>query len=183
MDVNFTYQAPGKVDPVRIEQVFAEKPGGGLVANSEFDILPTTAVGEDGDKFKPIKAYRLTKAVSTGDSTIQIEKGSGVAVGDVIAYGTKGVACTKVDTSKDEYDEVTVSLGTEIPNDTVLYQAKAASDDNAEPIYKPKYVTGNVVPGNAGDFLVRLINGANLRKETACIADEVAELLPQITLV
>lgn len=183
MDVNFNYQAPGQVDPVRIEQVFAEKPGGGLVANSEFDILPTTAVGEDGGMFKPVKAYRLVKAVATGDSTIQIAKGSGVAVGDIIAHGKKGVACTEVDPSKDDYDEVTVTLAEEIPNDTVLYQAKTASDDSAEPIYKPKFVTGNMVPGNAGDFLVRLLNGANLRKETANLAKEVAELLPQITLV
>lgn len=183
MDVKFHYQAPGKVDPIRIEQVFAEKPSGGLVANSQFAIAPTTAVGEDNGLFKPIKGYRLYKAVSAGDSSIQIEKGSGVAVNDIIAYGKKGVKVTKVDDSNEDYDEVTVTLGVEIPVGTVLYQAKKASEDSAEPIYKPKYVTGNWIPAEAGDFPVRLINGANLRKETALVGDDIADLLPLITLV
>ena len=183
MDVNFQYNAPGKVDPVRIEQVFAEKPGGGRVANSEFAIAPTTAVGDDKGLFKPIKGYRLYKANTTGDSTIQIEKGSGVAVDDVIAFGKKGVKCTKVDNSNEDYDEVTVTLGVEIPAGAVLYQAKEASADAAEPIYKPKFVTGNWIPANVGDFPVRLINGANLRKETALVGEDIADLLPLITLV
>ena len=183
MDVNFKFQGPGKVDPIRIEQVFAEKPGGGMVANQAFDVAPTTAVGEDNGIFKPIKGYRLFKAVASADTTIQIEKGSGVAVGEVIAYGKKGVKCTKVDDTNEAYDEVTVKLGEDIPIGTVLYQAKEASEDAAEPIYTPKYVTGNWIPGNVGDFPVRLINGANLRKETALVGEDIAALLPLITLV
>ena len=66
---------------------------------------------------------------------------------------------------------------------TVLYQAKAASESEAEPIYTPVYVTGNRLVANEGDQSVRLINGANLRKETANIASEVAALLPMIALV
>lgn len=183
MDVNFKYKDAAKVDPIRIEQVIAEKPGGGLVENSQFEIAPTTAVGEKDGKFVPIKAYRLVSAAAAADTTIKVEKGSGVAVGDIIAYGKKGVACTAVDTTPADHDLVTVTLGVEIPNDTVLYQAKAADASKAEPVYAPVYVTGNRVPAGAGDFPVRLINGANLRKETACIADEVAALLPLITLV
>lgn len=183
MEVKFKYTDAAKVDPIRIEQVFAEKPGGGLVENPAFEIAPTTAVGEKDGKFAPIKGYRLAAAVTTSDTTIKVEKGSGVAVGDAIAHGKKAVKCTKVDDSDPAYDVVTVTLGVEILADTVLYQAKDASADAAEPILTPKYVTGNRVPANEGDFPVRLINGANLRKETACIADEVAALLPTITLV
>lgn len=183
MDVNFEYKRPGKPDPIRIEQVFAEKPGGGMVANPDFDVAPTTAVGEENGLFKPIKGYRLYKANTTGDSTIQIEKDSGVAVGDVIAFGKKGVKCTKVDTTNEAYDEVTVTMGIDIPKDTVLYQAKEASEDAAKPIYTPVYVTGNWIPANKGDWAVRLLNGANLRKETAQIGEDIAALLPLITLV
>lgn len=183
MEVKFKYTDAAKVDPIRIEQVIAEKPGGGLVGNPTFEIAPTTAVGEKDGKFIPIKAYRLVGAVVAADTTIKIEKGSGVAAGDIIAHGKKGVACTDVDTTPTDHDLVTVTLGVEIPTDTVLYQAKAASANAAEPIYKPVFVTGNRVPANEGDFPVRLINGANLRKETACIACEVADLLPLITLV
>lgn len=183
MEVNFKFKDAAKVDPIRIEQVIAEKPGGGLVENPQFEIAPTTAVGEKNGKFVPIKAYRLVGAVAAADTTIKVEKGSGVAVGDIIAHGKKGVACTAVDTTPADHDLVTVTLGVEIANDTVLYQAKAADASKAEPIYTPVYVTGNRVPANEGDFPVRLINGANLRKETACIASEVAALLPLITLV
>lgn len=183
MEVNFKHQDPAKVEPIYIEQVFAEKSGGGLVENPSFDAPPTTAVGEKDGKFALIKSYRLTGAVAVADTTINIEKGSGVAVGDAIAFGKKAVACTAVDTSATDKDVVTVTLGVAVDAGTVLYQAKAADASAAEPIYKPVYVTGNRLTANEGDQLVRLINGANLRKETANIASEVAALLPMIALV
>lgn len=183
MNVKFKYTEAAKVDPIRIEQVFAEKPGGGIVSNSPFEVAPTTAVGESGSQYTVIKAYRLVGTVAAADTAIKVEKGSGVTVGDVIAHGKKGVACTAVDTTPEDHDLITVTLGVAIPVDTVLYQAKEASADAAEPICQPKYVTGNRIPANVGDFPVRLINGANLRKETACVADEVVALLPLITLV
>jgi hypothetical protein len=182
---NFYHTDPGKPDPIYFEQIFAEKPGGGLVAAPEFDIKPTTAVsaGSDG-KFLPIKAYRLVEAVTADATTIKIAKGSGVQKGDVIAHGTKGVACTAVDTTTSEdYDVVTVTLGVAITADTVLYQAAAASASAAAPIYSPAFVLGNTVWSGNGDQEVRLVNGANLRKETACIAAEVAALLKSIQLV
>ena len=183
MEVNFKHNDPAAVEPIRIEQVFAEKPGGGLVENPTFDAPATTAVGEKDGKFALIKAYRLVAAVAAGDTTISIAKGSGVAVGDVIATGKKGVACSKVDTSAADKDVVTVTLGVEVAAGKVLYQAKAASADAATPLLTPVYVTGNGLKANAGDQPVRLINGANLRKETANIASEVAALLPTIHLV
>lgn len=57
--------------PVVFEQVFAEKPAGGVIPNPAHDIMPGTALDASG---KPIKAYRLTKAVGSIDTTIQIEK-------------------------------------------------------------------------------------------------------------
>lgn len=184
MEVNFKHTDAANVEPIRIEQVFSEKPGGGLVANPSFDVPATTAVGLDTNgKFAPIKAYRLVAAVTTEDTTISIAKGSGVAVGDIIATGKKGVACTAVDTSNPDKDVVTVTLGVAVENDKVLYQAKAAHASAAVPVHTPLYVTGNSLRANEGDQAVRLINGANLRKETANIASEVAALLPTISLV
>lgn len=184
MDVNFTHTDPAKNKPVRIEQVFAEKPGGGLVVNPAFDAPETTAVGLNSDgKYALIKAYPLVAAVAAADTSVKIAKGSGVAVGDVIAAGKKGVACTAVDTSNSDYDVVTVTLGVDIAAGKVLYQAAAASASAAAPIYTPEYVIGNEVFAGKGDQAVRFINGANLRKETANIASEVAALLPMIQLV
>ena len=114
MEVNFTNTPAKPVEPIYIEQVFAEKPGGGVVANPAFDVPPTTAVGKSGNQFVAIKAYKLCAAVASGDTSIKIKKGSGVAVGDIIATGKKGVACTAVDTSKAEYDTVTVTLGADM---------------------------------------------------------------------
>lgn len=183
MEVNFKHNDPAKVEPIYIEQVFAEKPGGGLVENPSFDAPPTTAVGEKNGKYVLIKAYRLVGAVGKSDSAISIAKGSGIAVGDVIAIGKKAVACTAVDTSAEDKDVVTVTLGVDIEDGTVLYQAREASADAAEPLLKPVYVTGSRLVANEGDQHARLINGANLRKETANVAGEVAALLPMIQLV
>ena len=155
--------------PVVFEQVFAEKPAGGVIPNPAHDIMPGTALDASG---KPIKAYRLTKAVGSSDTTIQIEKGSGIASGDIIGHGKKAVASTKVDTSNPNYD-----IG------TVLYQAKAASADSAEPIYQPAYILGSPAYAGEGDQEVRLINGANLRKETAPISEEVVAMMKNISLV
>jgi hypothetical protein len=189
MERNFNFTPAGDPKPIVFEEVFAEKPGGGLISNPSYEIPESTALGENSaGLFVPIKAYRLVEAVTTDATTIKIAKGSGIQKGDIIAHGKVGVACTGVDTAtSDECDIVTVTLGIAIDADVVLYQAAEASADAAAPVYTPKYVLGDVlggtVPANQGDVEVRLINGANIRKETANIADEVAALLPLITLV
>nr|DAZ24022.1 MAG TPA: Head fiber protein [Caudoviricetes sp.] len=180
MDRKFHFTAPSKPMPVVFEQVFAERPGGGVIPNPDYDIMPGTAVDESG---KPIKAYRLTKAVGSGDGTIQIAKGSGIVSGDVIGHGKKAVASTKVDSSHPDYDVVTVTMGVEIAVGTVLYQAKSASADSAVPIYQPAYVLGTPVYAGEGSQDARLINGANLRKETAPISEEVVAMMKNISLV
>ena len=86
MKNRFQHTPPAKPSPVVFEQVFAEKPGGGVVPEPSYDLMQGTAVGAEG---KPIKAYRLAKAVAAADATIQIQKGSGVEVGDIIGHGKK----------------------------------------------------------------------------------------------
>ena len=243
MEVGFKFNDPQNPEPVRIEQVFAEKPGGGLVANPDYDVPPTSAVGYDASTglYKPIKCYKLVADVEDSDTSIKIAKGSGVAVGDIIAHGEVGVACTAVDKSNDGYDEVTVTLGVAIDlstDDPWLYQSKVesraagyydaqstdegalkvvasgattgqinladvtpykgsksplAADDYVvkldevlgEPKYKPEYITGKTdwVYAGQGDQSVKLINGANVRKETANISAEIEALLPTIKRV
>lgn len=111
MEVNFNYTPAQDPEPIRIEQVFAEKPGGGLVANPDNDLPPTTPVAFD-------EATEKFKAIASDDTTTA-----------------------------------------------------------------PEFVTGNWVYAGKGDQLVRLINGANLRKETAVITKEQAALIPTIKLV
>lgn len=185
MTINTIKSEPGQGAPVVIEQVFAEKPGGGLLGNQSYEVKQGTAVFQaaNSNLFTPIKAYRLVAAVTADDTTIKIAKGSGVAVGDIITTGKKGVACTALDSSADGYDLVTVTIGAAVAKGTVLYQGKAASASAAVPAGTPVYVIGNDVPANSGDYPVRLINGANLRKETAPISAEVAALIPTINLV
>lgn len=254
MEVGFKHQDAPKKEPVRIEQVFAEKPGGGLVANPSFDVPPTSAVYLDPSTglYKPIKAYKLVASVEAADTTIKIAKGSGVAKNDIIGHGKIAVKCTAVNSSNADYDLVTVSLGVEIDittEDPWLYQAKAesvaavegvaygyydadsetegalkvvassagegeialasvtpykgvknlAADDyvllknkvdavegvDGEPLAVPEYITGKTdwVYAGEGDQSVKLINGANVRKETANISAEIAALLPTIKRV
>lgn len=184
MDGKFTYTDPESVSPVVFEQIFAEVPGGAVVAEPDFYIPASTALGYDADnKLRPIKAYRLTEPIETADTTIQIAKGSGIKVGDIIATGKKGVAVTAVDSSSDEFDVVTVTLGVALATGSVLYQAKSASASAAFPIYTPIYILGEDMPTGEGDLMKRLINGANLRKETANVSDEVVALMKSIEKV
>lgn len=186
MERNFHYDKPEKVQPIVFEIIFAEKPGGGMLVNSPHKVKLSTAVGEEDGKqgkFKPIKAYRLVKAVTESDATIEIAKDSGVIAGDFIARGKKAVKVDSVDSSNEDKDIVAVTLGIAIPADTVLYQAAAASNDAAKPIYQPKYLLGTEIEANQGDQEVKLVNGANVRKETVNASPEVLALLNMIETI
>ncbi len=198
MEVGFKYQKAQKPEPVRVEQVFAEKPGGGLIANPDYDVPPTSAVALDKSTglYKPMKCYKLVASVGESDTTIKIAKGSGVAKNDIIGHGKLGVKCTKVDDTSEDYDVVTVTLGVAIDIETEdpwLYQAKnvsaAATDSDAavdaELFIEPEYITGQTdwVYAGEGDQSVKLINGANVRKETANISAEVEAKLKSIKRV
>jgi exopolysaccharide biosynthesis protein len=56
---------------------------------------------------------------------------------------------------------------------------------DGEPLEVPEYITGKTdwVWAGEGDQSVKLINGANVRKETANISAEIAALLPTIKRV
>lgn len=184
MDINFIDIAAGAVQPVIFEKVLGEKPGGGLAGNPTYDIPAGTAVSLQSGSYKPIKAYRLTKAVLAGDTTIEIAKGSGVVVGDVIGNLAKSVACTAVDTTTySTKDVVTVTLGVAIASGTVLYQSAAASAAAAVPVYTPQFLTGAPVRAGKGDQLIKLVTIAVVRKETVNASLEVLALLPTIKAV
>lgn len=180
----FEFKGAGSPEPIVLEQVFAEKPGGGIVADPGFDALAGTAVGINAEGvFEVIKGYRVYAAASSSDPSIKIAKGSGVKNGDALAIGKKSVAVTGVDASNDEYDTVTIAWGADIPAGTVMYEAKSVSASTAAPKLTPVYVLGNTIKGGEGVQAVRLVNGANIRKETANLAPEVVALLKGITLV
>lgn len=184
MDVNFKHTAAGSPEPVIFEKVLADKPGGGIIPNPAFDIPTGTVVGLDAlGALKPIKAYRLQKAVAIIDTEIEIDKGSGVAVGDIIAAGKVGVAVTEVDATDATKDVVTVTLGVVVANGKVLHQAAEASADAAVAIVTPKFVTGAKVIANKGDQAIRLVVAATVRKETINASTEVLALLPNIIAV
>lgn len=174
-----------KNDPVRIEQVFAERPGGVLVVDAGFDVFATTAVGKDANgKYAVIKCCRVVEDAAADATTIKVAKGSGVAKNDFLAVGKKSVKATNVVTSNADYDVVTISMGVAITAGTTLYQAAAASADAAEPIYTPEGVIGNDMPtGISAELPMRFIVGAVLRKETACISPECAAIIGTIKLV
>lgn len=180
----FNSTPAGAPDPITIEQVFAEKPGGGIVVDPGFDCPASTAVSvNEQGKFEVIKAVRLVAKNNAEDTTIKVAKGSGIKTNDVLGHGKKAVKVTSVSKTNSDYDVLTLTFGVAIDEGTVLYQAKAESADAAEAYAQPKYVLGNKLYGGLGDQPIRLVNGANLRKETANIADEVAALLPTINLV
>lgn len=79
----------------------------------------------------PEKRFVLKKAVAVADTTIEIEKGSGVVIGNVIGYKSKSVACTGVVTTDPSKDVVTVTMGVDIPVNGYIYEAAAASADAA----------------------------------------------------
>ena len=187
MNRMFKHQDAEPSDPVVFETIVAEKPGGGIVKNPEFDLPKGLAMGKDSSGlFVPVKGYRLVTEVKQSDTIVKIAKGSGVKKGDFIAHGKKAVACTAVDTTTSaDYDTVTVTMGVAIASDTVLYQAAAAADGTstaAAPVYTPEYILGSFVKAGEGDFEARLVRSASLRKETAPVAAEVVALMKGVTL-
>lgn len=191
MDKNFKFnEAPAK-EPVIFDHIFAEKVGGGLVKNAAYDRHPGLAVSADGTC---LKAARLVEAITAESTSIKVAKDSGFAVGEFVGSGVGesgvAVAITAIDSSHDDYDILTATLGVALSKGAVVYQAKAASaaasgNDPAvlaEPKIAPVYVLGTFLPANCGDELAKLVNGANVRKETALFPAEIAALMKGIHL-
>ena len=173
MDKNFHYSDAPAPQPVIFDMIFAEKVGGGLVKNAAFDRHPGLAVSADGEV---IKGARLYEAITNSASTLKVEKDHGFVTGDFIASGNVAVKVTKVDSTHDDYDIITASgLKADLEKGAVLYQASEASESAAEPKYEPVFVLGTFLPANCGDELAKLVNGANVRKETILFPAEIAE--------
>lgn len=186
MEVKFSRTEAPAPKPIVFEQIFAEKPGGGLLANHAFDVKEGMAVVLVNGKYQAIKAATLYEDAESGATTLKVKKGSAVAANDFLATGKKAVKVTKVVTTDPNFDVLTISLGVEVKAGQVLYQATAAADGStteAALAGVPVYLVGDDVPANSGDFLVKLVNGANIRKETAPVADEVVAQMKGISKV
>lgn len=186
MEVKFSHTEAPAPKPIVFEQIFAEKPGGGLLANHTFDVKEGMAVVLVSGKYQAIKAAMIYEDAESSATTIKVKKGSGVAVNDFMATGKKAVKVTKVVSTDPSYDVLTISLGEAVKAGQVLYQATAAADGStatAALAGVPVYLVGDDVPANSGDFMVKLVNGANIRKETAPVADEVVAQMKGISKV
>lgn len=192
MDKNFKVnEAPAK-QPVIFDHIFAEKVGGGLVKNATYDRYPGLAVAADGTC---LKAGVLVEAITAESTSIKVKKNSGFAVGEFVGSGVGesgvAVAISAIDTSHDDYDILTATLGVALAKGKVVYQALAASaaasgNDPAvlaEPKVTPVYVLGTFLPANCGDEMAKLVNGANIRKENALFPAEIAALMKGIHLL
>lgn len=199
MKNEFVYNNAEAPAPIRIEQVIAEKPGGGLLKDAGYNVPETTPVGLDTDgKYKVIKCAKVKTQYSGSGTSLVVEPGSGIAKNDFIAFDGMAVQVTGVSSASDK-DTLTIGAftGKTINIGDFVYQAsKAATGEDAEnmaePIVKPLYIVSDGHPtamngivafaGN-GDTPVRLINIANVRKETCCFGAEIEAMLPGITRV
>lgn len=186
MDVRFKYNEPSEAEKIYFEQIFAEKPGGGVVKATDIvrDVPPTTPVLElSGGRIEFGPQFTALEDVEVGSTTINIELPFFKCDDFTIFSVGYRDELSKITSAKETEYGVQLTVGNpfsrEITKGTVLW----GSYGNPEPNKNFKYVTGDWIYANEGDQAVRLINGANLRKETANIASEVAALLPGINLV
>lgn len=188
MDVRFKYNEPAEAEKIYFEQIFAEKPGGGVVkcsfSNIIRDIPPTTPVLHLPDgRIELEPQFTVLEDVEVGSTTINIEfpffKYSDLTI---FSVGYKD-ELSKIASAKETEHGVQLTVEKPFTNKITKGTVLWASFGNPEPNPNVKYVTGDWIYANEGDQAVRLINGANLRKETANIASEVAALLPGINLV
>lgn len=194
MKNRFQYNEAEKPAPIRIEQVWAEKPGGGLLLDAGFDVPETTAAGLDTTtgKYKVIKSAKVHTKYAGSGTTIVVQKGSGFKQGEFIAFGKIAKTISKVDTSNAEKDTITIDeafTGVNIEVGEHLFQATKDVDGSKEvatAIVKPVFIVaagdtsatnGIVAFAGNGDTPVRLINGANVRKETCNFGADIEEMM------
>ena len=84
------------------------------------------------DKFAyPVVNMTVAEAYTTGDAnlSIKVAKGSLAYKGMFVGNGAKGAKVTAVDTTNSEYDTITIeaAFGANLPEGTVLFEAKTAS--------------------------------------------------------
>lgn len=185
LPIQTKFEPAAETENIVFDTVFAERQGGGSVDVSDYpsELIPAgLVVGFDAESglYKPIKQFKLLKAVGAEDTTIEITKGSGLKGNEFIAFGGKAVQATSINISDPTKDVVTVTMGVAIAAGKEGYAAKAASATDAEPSLNPEYLTGNSMAGGTVNNLVRLVNGANIRRSNVVIADEILAKLKTI---
>ena len=153
MKNEFVYNNAEAPAPIRIEQVIAEKPGGGLLKDAGYNVLETTPVGLDTDgKYKVIKCAKVKTQYAGSGTSLVVEPGSGIAKNDFIAFGGMAVQVSAVAAAADK-DTLTIGTltGKTINIGDFVYQAaKAATgvgeENMAEPIVKPLYIVSDGHP-------------------------------------
>lgn len=193
MKNQFNYQEAPTPAPIRVEQVVAEVPGGGLLKDAGYDVIQTTPVGRASDgKYQVVKTAKVKTKYTTGTS-LEVEPGSGIAANDYIAFGGMAVQVTKVTAGTDK-DTLTISAltGKTIEAGDFVYQAAASADGSstiAAPVVTPIGVVddghftdanGIVAYGGNGDTPVRIIVAGTVRKETCMFGAEIEAMLKGI---
>lgn len=173
----FEYNEAAENDPIRIEQVWAEKPAGGVVHVTE-DMPATTPVSLAEDGTFEVQKIMVVKSNKVNTNQIQFKK-STFSVGDTIhVVNEEGVeeirTIAKVVESFNTVELEGGNIPFSINEGTKLYSTTT----------DPVYITGNDLKAADGEYQpVRLINGANVRKETAVITEEQAAQMKGIHLV
>ena len=193
MKNQFHYSEAPTPAPIRIEQVVAEVPGGGLLKDAGYDVVQTTPVGRTSDgKYQVIKCAKVKTKYAGSGTTIEVEKGHGFAQGDFVMAGGVAKTISSINTGAADKDTITIDAamtGVTVEVGEFIYQAKAAAASDAEPVIKPMGIVddghftaanGAVAFGGNGDTPVRIIVAGTVRKETCMFGAEMEDLLKGI---
>lgn len=194
MKNQFNYQEAPAPAPIRVEQVVAEVPGGGLLKDAGYNVVQTTPVGRASDgKYQVIKTAKVKEKYQSDATSLVVEKGSGIVANDNVAFDGVAVNVSKVTPAADK-DTLTITAltGKTIEVGDFVYQAAAAADGSsskAAPVVTPIGVVddghftdanGIVAYGGNGDTPVRIIVAGTVRKETCMFGAEMESLLKGI---
>lgn len=194
MKNQFNYQEAPTPAPIRVEQVVAEVPGGGLLKDAGYDVVQTTPVGRASDgKYQVIKTAKVKTKYNNGTgTTIEVEKGHGLSKGEFVMAGGVAKTISSINTGAAYKDVITLDAamtGVTVEAGEFIYQAKAAAESNAVPVVTPIGVVddghftdanGIVAYGGNGDTPVRIIVAGTVRKETCMFGAEMESLLKGI---
>lgn len=193
MKNQFNYQEAPTPAPIRVEQVVAEVPGGGLLKDAGYDVVQTTPVGRASDgKYQVIKAAKVKNKYAGSGTTIEVEKGHGLANGEFVMAGGVAKTISSINTGAADKDTITLDAamtGVTVEAGEFVYQAKAAAASDAVPVVTPVGVVddghftdanGIVAYGGNGDTPVRIIVEGTVRKETCMFGAEMESLLKGI---
>lgn len=200
MNKNFNYEPATAPEPIVFEQIWAEKPGGGILVNCEKDakkgdLLYCEEYRDSRsnaivNKYKPLKV-QVIKVTSQGTiggasapkgiqsiTTVEDERTDIGKIGLKFYYNGVTYEITSQKSASDFGPSVYTPPTRWITTPTFDLGAnnKTVTAAIIEPEEKtPAYVLGTNVPANSGEQEVRLINGANIRKESVTYNEEMAK--------